>query len=123
MKRDWDVIREVMLEVEGLSHEARTLFGYGLGAGQSDADRNKSEHAYLLRDADYIMAVDGGTLDRGGMLAPELTWAGHDLLDTLRSKPVWEHIKKTAQEKGIALTFEAVKVFATTALKAIAGGG
>jgi hypothetical protein len=24
---------------------------------------------------------------------PNLSWQGHDLLDTLRSKPVWDRIK------------------------------
>jgi hypothetical protein len=37
-----------------------------------------------------------------------LTWRGHELLDTIRSKPVWEKIKSTVQEKGIELTFDTV---------------
>ena len=55
------------------------------------------------------------------MICPDLTWQGHDLLDTLRSKPVWERIKTTAKDKGIELTFDAVKVLGKMALDAIAG--
>lgn len=51
------------------------------------------------------------------MLGPELSWAGHDLLDTLRSKPVWERIKTTAKEKGPELTFDAVKALVKVALE------
>jgi hypothetical protein len=40
---------------------------------------------------------------------PASTWAGHDLLHTLRSKTVWQRIKTTAKDKGIELTFDAVK--------------
>lgn len=123
MKRDWDLIREVLLEVEALPDEARMQFGYSLGHEESSEQRVRAEHAFLLWEADYITAVDAGTMDKGSLLAPDLTWAGHDLLDTLRSKPVWEKIKATATEKGIELTFDAVKVLATTTLKAIAGGG
>ena len=43
MKRDWDVIREVMIEVEGLDDAQRTDFVYGRG----DGDATKAEHALL----------------------------------------------------------------------------
>ncbi|WP_079744105.1 DUF2513 domain-containing protein [Pseudomonas aeruginosa] len=50
------------------------------------------------------------------MIAQGLTWAGYDLLDTIRSKAVWERIKSTAQDKGIELTFDAVKALGKYAL-------
>lgn len=34
MKPDWDVIREVLIEVEALSEQERNTFGYGLGCVQ-----------------------------------------------------------------------------------------
>lgn len=40
---------------------------------------------------------------------------------TIRRKPVWERIKKTAQEKGIELTFDAVKALGKAALTTILG--
>lgn len=43
---------------------------------------------------------------------------GHELLDTMRSKPVWERTKKVAAEKGIELSFEAVRLLAVRALAA-----
>ena len=52
----------------------------------------------------------------GALLSPELTWQGHDLLDTLRSKALWERIKTTAKEKGIELTFDTVKALGKLAL-------
>jgi hypothetical protein len=39
----------------------------------------------------------------------------------MRSTPVWERIKKMAADKGIELSFEAVKVLATRALTAVIG--
>ena len=53
------------------------------------------------------------------MIVTGLTWAGHDLLQTIQSKPVWERIKSTAQEKSIDLTFDAVKKLGAMALDAI----
>lgn len=48
MKRDWDVIRAVLIEVEGLSADKRNTFIYGTGCGYEDQNATKSEHAYLL---------------------------------------------------------------------------
>lgn len=122
MKRDWDVIRDVLIEVEALGEAERNTFGYGVGDEHEGEDKTKSEQALLLWKGGYIEAIDTGTMAGAAILSPELTWAGHDLLDTLRSKPVWERIKKTAAEKGLELTFEAVKSLGTLALKSIVGG-
>ncbi|OWQ93844.1 hypothetical protein CDN99_05260 [Roseateles aquatilis] len=63
----------------------------------------------LLWTAGFIEAIDAGPMTGPAILSPELTWQGHDLLDTLRSRPMWERIKTTAKEKGLQLTFDAVK--------------
>ena len=122
MKRDWDVIREVLIEVEALSEAERNTFGYGVGDEHEGEDQAKSEQALLLWKAGYIEAIDASTMAGAAILSPELSWQGHDLLDTLRSKPVWERIKKTAAEKGLELTFEVVKSLGTLALESIVGG-
>lgn len=111
MKRDWDVIREVLIEIEALSEQERNTFDYCIGD-----DPAKGDHALLLWKAGFIEAIDVGTTAGPAILSPELTWQGHDLLDTLRSKAVWERIKTTAKEKGIELTFDAVKAIGKIAL-------
>lgn len=112
MKRDWDVIREVLIEVEGLSHDVRHRAGYALTKG----DTSKAEQALLLWRAGFIAAVDASTWDGPAILAPELTWQGHDLLETIRSQAVWERIKTVARDKGLELTFDAVKALGGAAL-------
>lgn len=52
--------------------------------------------------------TDTSSNDGPGLMSPELTWQGHEMLATLRSKPVCEKIKGTAQEKGIELSFDTV---------------
>jgi Hypothetical protein (DUF2513) len=117
MKRDWDVVREVLLEVESLGAEERHRVSYGVGDGHPDADLSKSEHAILLWKAGFIEAISADSLAGSAILSPELTWQGHELLDTLRSKPVWERIKVTANEKGLELTFDVVKSLGKLALE------
>lgn len=116
MKRDWDVIRDVLIEVEALTEGERSQFGYGVGDEYDDEDQGKSEHALLLWKAGFIEAIDAGTMAGPAILSPELTWQGHELLDTLRSKPVWDRIKTTAKEKGLELTFDVVKGLGKLAL-------
>lgn len=115
MKRDWDVIREILIEVEVLGNDERDHLTYALYDNPTEADQLKSEHAILLWKAGYLEAIDVGTLMGPAIMSPSLTWQGHDLLDTLRSKAVWERIKLTAKEMGIELTFDAVKALGKVA--------
>jgi hypothetical protein len=118
MKRDWDVLRDVLIEVEALNSAAFETIQYG---PPSESDNHaKDEHAFLLWQAGFVRGVDASSNDGDTVLAQGLTWAGHDLLETIRSKAIWERIKSTAKEKGIELTFEAVKTLGKLALEAIA---
>ena len=115
MKRNWDTIRDILIETEECS-------GLQYKEYETDSSQEKAYHAALLLDNGYIR---GNKREPIGKLisvtAMSLTWAGHDLLDTIRSKPVWERIKNTAGEKGIELTFDAIKALAAIALQAVIG--
>ncbi|MCY1291067.1 hypothetical protein D9M70_402390 [compost metagenome] len=113
MKRDWDVIRDVLTEVESLDSAKFESIGYGPNDSE---DSNKGAHGVLLWRAGFIQGVDASTMDGDSIIAQGLTWSGHDLLDTIRSKAVWECIKTTAKDKGIELTFDSVKALGKYAL-------
>jgi hypothetical protein len=107
MKRDWDLIREVLIEVEALN--PATFEDKRYGPLRQSENPAKDGQAVLLWKAGFIEGVDASSIDQGeSVLAQGLTWSGHELLDTIRSKPVWEKIKSTAQEKGLDLTFDTV---------------
>lgn len=115
MKRDWDLIRDVLIEVEALNPARFEDIRYG-PLRQSD-NVAKDSQAVLLWKAGFIEGVDASSMDLGdSVIAQELTWSGHELLDTIRSKPVWEKIKSTAQEKGIELTFDTVMALGKAAV-------
>lgn len=108
MKRNWDVIREVLIEVESLGFNERSSFDYSLSYRETEENTSKAEHALLLWKAGLITAVDAGSMDGPAILAPELTWQGHELLEIMRSNPVWDRIKSVASDKGLELSFEAI---------------
>src|SRR5689334_1070505 len=105
MKRDWDRIRDVLLEVEAIDPAAYEYPRYG--PIRKCDDVTKASQAILLWKAGFIEGLDTSYVDLGEAVDVRgLTWKGHELLDTLRSKSVWERIKTTAKEKGIELTFD-----------------
>jgi hypothetical protein len=133
MKRDWDLIRKQLTDVE----EENDLFAdLPPEPKWQDQDWETYEkqleghraiegricgHFELLVNNGYI---DGLTIVRSldgqfgfGLHSPRLTMAGHDLLDTMRSSTIWEKIKSSAKTKGIELTFDAVKALGALALK------
>lgn len=59
----------------------------------TNAEQTKVEQALLLWRVGFIKAINVSSSGGAAIIAPNLTWAGRDLLDTLRSKPVWECVK------------------------------
>jgi hypothetical protein len=125
MKRDWDLLRQQLTDIE----EERNVFS-NIPEEPKWTDQTEEEfsqqyeeyraiesriagHVELLINSGY---VEGIQVLRGAdghfsfsIHSPRLTMAGHDLLNTMSSDTVWAGIKRTAQSKGLELTFEVVK--------------
>ncbi|MDC4808212.1 DUF2513 domain-containing protein, partial [Acinetobacter baumannii] len=89
MKRNWDTIRAVLIAIEDDNYDEYL-------------EESENQDVILKNTALLIQAgfIDGKVLDSLDMSADvvvnDLTWQGHELLDTIRSKPVWDKIKSTA---------------------------
>ena len=124
MKRDWDLIRTILSEAEA-KPPGQMLFDSQISGWPIDEVRG---HIDMLKDARFIEAhvLKGSGLGAATIVDAHvsgLTFKGHDLLDTIRSKTVWEKTKKLAKEKGVELTFDAVKALAKMALDYVLKGG
>ncbi|RTT13496.1 DUF2513 domain-containing protein [Pseudomonas aeruginosa] len=109
MKRDWDIIRAILLELE-TSTTARTSLSMDAIEGL-----DAQEVAYnmqLLHEAGYIEASilnsHSGDGKINAALAKRLTNKGHDLLDSIRSETIWRKVKETFISKGVDMTFDLV---------------
>jgi hypothetical protein len=117
MKRDWELVRQILLDLENVPHDQLVVADEG-------QDTNVfGYHCKLMRDAGLIEAnvseyMEGGIKGQ----AIRMTWAGHEFLDSIRPKPIWEKVKSQAKDKGIDLTFGAIKTLAEIAMKAAIGG-
>ncbi|TYK64171.1 DUF2513 domain-containing protein [Colwellia echini] len=107
MKRDWDVIREILIATESLEpNQSLTLSAF-------DADKafNISYHVELLDEAGIIYASLSQELGRGPTQfhVHRLTWDGHEFLDSIKSKSTWDKTKSLISEKGGAMSFDVIK--------------
>jgi len=77
------------------------------------SDEEVHEHAHLLEDAG--LAKCSFTV-KGPPNIKRLTWAGHEFLDALRSKDVWDETKRIAEKAG-GWSFDILKKIAEAYLK------
>jgi len=104
MKRDWEVIRAILIAAEEMEPNSQLnscdVPGYD--------NQVVAAHMDMLHDAGYIDARFLRSTNLTAFLI-KTTYTGHDLLDTIRSEGMWTKIKSVAKTKGVELTFEVVK--------------
>lgn len=119
MKRDMDLIRQILLTIEAHSKPNEwvpTIFGI-----DEHTPEEISYHIKLLTQAGLIEATDVSTMSKFKWQATCLTWAGHEFLDAAREEGRWEKAKKLVLEKTGTLSFEALKVVLTDLIQRALG--
>jgi hypothetical protein len=98
MKRDMDLVRDILLAVEketsGFAFESPEVNGYSkeqivyhiyimVQGGLIEAQPTQTQAAVIPMDFSFI----------------NLTWAGHEFIDTARNEGVWKNAKTIVGEK------------------------
>lgn len=133
MKRDWDLLRKQLTDIEEENDLLSEIRAKPVWTTQAWDTYETHLKEYLAIEArilgHYELLINNGYIDglqvlrsadgsfSYGLHSPRLTMLGHDLLDTMRSTTIWEKIKVTARTKGIELTFDAIKALGMLALK------
>jgi hypothetical protein len=127
MKRDMDLIRELMLKLESLPMEYGDNVHIAPGSPVFEVDGYSFDQmAYHL---DLI--VQAGFIERSrsipaiGIMFSGLSWSGHDFLDSVRSPAVWDKAKQTASAAGgftVELLVFAAKTYLENRTKGLIGG-
>ena len=105
MKRDVDLVRAILLEVES----KETPSGW---VDLQIADYPKdhvSYHVKILSEAGYLEAQELTTKSGFDWKPINLTWQGHDFLDAARNKSVWQKAKKKVGDKVTSVSFDVLK--------------
>lgn len=104
LKRDMDMIRELLLQIEGgkrsfsvISTEIAAALGMG-DLGQPASEAAKLEyHLTLLEERGLVRFTK---LSGGMWNVQHLTWAGQDFIDTFRESTTWEEAKAIGRKAG-----------------------
>ena len=114
MKRDMDLIREIMLKIEALPAGPPVLYRMG-----EVEDLVLLNHLEMLIEAGLVRGkISRSQGARGDVIGiSSLTWEGHEWIDVVRDARGWGEAKATLLENGGALSFELTKELATRILR------
>lgn len=120
MKRDMDLVREILLAVEAADENTPGMDDL-LGGDQSETEIDTREkYAYhikmLVEQAGLLTGIDASSMSGGNWLNLEVTWQGHDFLDNTRDSEVWRMTKSGLQKMGGA-GWDVVKALAVAYAK------
>ncbi len=116
MKRDMDLARQIMLELEQAPYT-------GTWIHISLENRSREEvnyHVMLLAKANLIEAEKYVNSCSTEWLPISLSMQGHDFLEAAKNETIWQKAKTYIRDKGGVLTFDVAKaVLAQVALKQV----
>jgi hypothetical protein len=106
MRRDWELIRNILQELERADASARGVDDTAFTGYPPDV---VAYHFHILHQAGLLEAKC--VENNEGVLfgwAERLTWNGHELLDYVRHKNVWERVKREIEAKGLDLSLHGI---------------
>jgi hypothetical protein len=107
MKRDMDLMREILLEVEKLNSMERWVARPLMGHSKEEV----VAHVRLAMDAQL---VGGAVTSSLAASVHRLKSDGYDFLEASRDTELWEDAKKRAQSAGVPITIAAMKIIINT---------
>lgn len=117
MKRDLDLIRDMLLRIEDISNGARLICVEDF-TDLCDDRHSISYHLELLEDAGYIAVIDHPyTDDYKDFALTRLTMLGADYLDSVRNNSIWRKVKDKLEKVGNDASLKIVCDVATSIMK------
>jgi len=96
MKRNMDLIRDILLEIEK-QPDRHTWFSLAFeGFSLQEIDH----HLLLLQDARFIHLTRKTSSGEDTVFSGRLTWQGHEFLEAIRPDERWERLKAAMAEAG-----------------------
>ena len=105
MKRDMELVRRVLLEIEQ-STNVDDWIDLGI---EGYSPEEISYHVKILAEAGLLEAQDLTTNDEFEWKPKSLTWKGHEFLDAARNETVWKKTTDLVKDKGGSIPFEVLK--------------
>ncbi|MBN9142438.1 MAG: hypothetical protein BGP00_07015 [Novosphingobium sp. 63-713] len=105
MRRDMDLIRDLLIEIEDgksvyelITQEIADILDIPDATTLPKEDVSRVEgHLKMLADAKFISLKPFGG---GYWKIEDITWAGHDFIDSVRDPEIWKKTKEGASKAG-----------------------
>jgi hypothetical protein len=119
MKRDMDLVRTILLNLEaqagGFAPAGFTVRGYD--------QQVIGHHIWLMEQGGLLTAED---VTAQGDTAPialpgTITWQGHEFLAVTRNDRVWRKLKTELKDRGLSLPFALIQQLAIKIAASLAG--
>ena len=120
MKRDMDLVRLILMEIE---EKYRSTAIYNLTIDGYDTD-TVAYHRKILDEAGLISDYKAKYADNEIYVfgVGPLTWDGNDFLEKIRDDSRWKKVKDTISQKGLPLIIDTIKSIANAIISAAAEG-
>jgi hypothetical protein len=100
VKRDFNVIRAILLKVEEAPPNSDLTHIEVDGINPEVV----TEHIALLFDAKYLEGVIEGNSGGYFYCVQRMTWSGHNFLANAKNDTIWKKVMTQAQEKGVSVS-------------------
>lgn len=116
MKRDMDKVRELLLSIEDAPASEPLKFQH---THKDPAHAENEAYLVMLAEAGLIRANNQRSNVRSTWWDVNLTWEGHDFLNTIRDESVWKATKQHLAKVGGSASIEVIAQVATGVLKGV----
>ncbi|KAE9633744.1 DUF2513 domain-containing protein [Defluviitalea raffinosedens] len=120
MKRNFDLIRHILLKIEESDSERMTIDDF---VTDEYSPKEISFHIRLLLDVNYIEATSIRTLGSPfeEFIVQRITMFGYEYLDSVRDPKIWTETKAKLQKATSSVSLEIVKSVATKIISGMLG--
>ena len=120
MKRDMDVVRQILLEIEETGEcdygkaDRKYLGGTEPTPDEIREKEVKQYHFQLLVDAGFIRTLSNKWWVEG------LSWEAHDFLDAIREESRWDGVKQHFKDQGKDVSSMPLQIIKNVAMRFLA---
>ncbi|HFJ3367594.1 TPA: DUF2513 domain-containing protein [Salmonella enterica] len=107
MVRDMDVVRRIVLTLQGRMRERY----------ESTPLDNLFDVKQVVYDFNAKFLIDTGLAEGKDTKLTGLTWEGHEFADSIQNEEVWNRVKAVVIDSGIGWTFPLLKEFIAAEIK------
>jgi hypothetical protein len=112
MKRDFDLIRQILIKTE----EESTPGNWYVPKIEGFDDLVIQHHIKLIGDKGYLDYYDASSKEGPSYKITGIKMQGYDYLDFIRQDTVWKKVKETVKSKSLDLSFDIIKSVAATVI-------